>query len=116
MSEVREFRPRLDSRELHFLIQVLRAYDAMLALKADEIKAVEEEVRRLTGEFGKLQTYEILKQLKAKRTQRLDLKAQHPSEQAVVCRDFIRRFQLLLDGKKPHPKWFATRCLRELAL
>jgi len=116
MSEVRELRPRLDSRELRFLIHVLKAYDAMLTCKADELKTVEEEIQRLTREFRKLQTYDILKQLKAKRTELANFKAEHLSEQAVVCRDFIRRFQQLLDGKKPHPKWFATRCLEEITL
>jgi len=116
MSEVRELRPRLDSRELRFLIHVLKAYDAMLTLKADELKAVEDEVWRLTKDFRRLQTYEVLKQLKAKRTALSNLKAQHLSKKATVCRDFIRRFEELLDGKKPHPKWFATRCLEELTL
>lgn len=112
MSEVRELRPRLDRRELRFLIFILKAYNSTLTLKTDELKPVEEEVRHLTREFRKMQTYDILKQLKAKRTELTNLKAQHLSEQAVVCRDFIRRFQLLLNGKKPHPKWLATHYAR----
>ncbi len=93
-----------------------QAYEVMLASKTDELKAVEEEVRRLNGEFGKLQTYDILKQLKTKRAELSNLKAEQLSGQAVICRDFIRRFEQLLSGKRPHPKWFATHCLRELAL
>ncbi|MHA2315722.1 MAG: hypothetical protein ACXACF_10665 [Candidatus Hermodarchaeia archaeon] len=116
MSEVREFRPRLDSRELRFLIHVLRAHDAKLTSKTKELKAVKNEVWRLTRDFRRLQTYEILKQLKAKRTELTNLRAQHVSKHATVCRDFIRRFEELLDGNKPHPKWLATRYLEELIL
>lgn len=114
MSDVKQFRPRLDTHGLRFLIHVLRAYDTVLTLKADELKAVENEVWRLTGEFRKWQVYEILKQLKAKRAELSELKAQRLSEQATVCRDFVRRFQQLLNGKKPHPKWLATHYLQEL--
>jgi len=114
MSDVKEFRPRLNSNEIRFLIHVLKAYDIALTSKAKELKAVENEVWRLTREFRKLQTYEILRQLQAKRTERSNLKAQHLSEKATVCRDFIRRFQQLVNGKKPHPKWLATHYLQEL--
>lgn len=113
MSE-REFRPRLDSRELRFLIYVLKAYDTILTLKANELKAVEDEVWRLTKEFRKWQAYEIFKQLKAKRAELSILKVQRLSEQATVCRDFIRRFEGLLNGKKPHPKWLAEHSLGKL--
>jgi len=41
MSEVRELRPQLDSRELQFLIHVLGAYDAMLTSRSNELKAAE---------------------------------------------------------------------------
>jgi len=115
MSE-KEFRPRLDSRELQFLIHVLGAYDAMLTSRSNELKAAENEVRRLTKDFKMLRGYKILKQLKAKRTELTNLKAQHLYKKATVCRDFIRRFEELLDGKKPHPKWLATHYLEELTL
>jgi len=49
--------------------------------------------------------------LKAKRTELSNLKAQ-----ATICRDFIRRFQQLLEGKKPRPGWLATSYLQELTL
>lgn len=114
MDEVKEFRPRLDSRELRFLIHVLKAYDTMLTLKADELKAVEDEVWRLTKEFRKWQAYEILKQLKAKRAEFSNLKAQRLSKQATICRDFIKRLEGLLNGKKPHPKWLAEYSLSKL--
>jgi len=112
----KEFRPRLDGRELRFLIRVLRSHEDLLNMKANELKGIESEVWRLTREFRKWQTYEILKQLKAKRAELSNLRAQQTSKQATVCRDFIRRFEELLDGKKPHPKWLATRCLEELTL
>jgi len=82
---LRTIRPRLDAKELRFLVHALTEYETVLTLKANELKAERAKLSNLKAE-------------------------------AIICRDFIRRFQQLLKGKKPRPSWLATSYLQELTL
>jgi len=111
---LRDLRPRLDVREIRFLIHVLEDYLVTLDSMLKEEKAVEREVARLTRDFRKLAAYEILVELRAKRKQLGELKVWRFREQVVVAKDLMRRFEGLLKGEKRHPKWLAERSLSKL--
>ena len=111
---LRDLRPRLDLREIRFLIHVLEDYLVTLDSMLKEEKAVEREVARLTREFGRLAAYEILVELRTKRKLLEELKAWRFQKQAVVAKDLMRRFEGLLKGEKRHPKSLAERSLSKL--
>jgi len=111
---LRDLRPRLDVREIRFLIHVLEDYLVTLDSMLKEEKAVDREVVCLTRDFRKLAAYEILVELRAKRKLLEELKAWRFHEQAVVTKDLMRRFEGLLKGAKRHPKWLAERSLSKL--
>ena len=111
---LRDLRPRLDMREIRFLVHVLEDYLVTLDSMLKEEKAVDHEVVCLTRDFRKLVAHEILVELRAKRKQLEELKAWRFHEQAVVTKDLMRRFEGLLKGEKRHPKWLAERSLSKL--
>ena len=111
---LRDLRPRLDMREVRFLIHVLEDYLVTLDSMLKEEKAVEREVARLTRDFRKLAAYEILVELRVKQKLLEELKACRFQKQAVVAKDLMRRFEGLLKGEKRHPKWLVERSLSEL--
>ncbi len=113
--KVRELRPRLDPLELHFLIHVLRTQESMLKFRRSEEEELQRDVWKLEREFRKGAGYLVFKQLKQKRAQLAQVKAQKLSKQALVCRDLARRFEGMLNGQKPRPKGLAELYLKELA-
>lgn len=113
--KVRELRPRLDPLELRFLIHVLRVQESMLKLRHGEEEELEKHISKLRREFRRGAGYSVFKQLQQKRAQLAQLRAQQSVKQALICRDLARRFEGMLNGRKPHPNWLAELCLKELA-
>ena len=111
---LRDLRPRLDMREIRFLVHVLEDYLVTLDSMLKEEKAVDREVVCLIRDFRKLAAYEILVELRAKRKLLEELKAWRFREQVVVAKDLIRRFEGLVKGERRHPKWLAEHSLSEL--
>ena len=111
---LRDLRPRLDMREIRFLIHILENYLVTLDSMLKEESSIEREVVRLTRNFRKLVAHEILVELRAKRKLLEELKAWRFHEQAVVTKDLMRRFEGLLKGEKRHPKWLAEHSLSKL--
>jgi len=111
---LRDLRPRLDMREIRFLVHVLENYLVTLDSMLKEENSIEREVVCLTRDFRKLVAHEILVELRAKRKLLEELKAWRFREQVVVTKDLMRRFEGLLKGAKRHPKWLAERSLSKL--
>lgn len=112
---MRELRPRLAPLELRFLIHILRTQENMLKLRRSEEEELEKDVWKLEREFRMGAGYSAFKQLQQKRAQLSQLRAQELSKQVLVCRDLARRFEGMLNGRKPHPSWLAELYLKELA-
>lgn len=111
---LKDFRPRLDEREIRFLIFALENFSVTLeVLMKDQEKADSQEWRS-KKKLLKWRDYKLLLDWKAKKRLLQDLEAWQFDKQLRIANDVKRRFEGLLMGRKPHPKWLPSLFLDEL--
>lgn len=107
-TEEKQIRVRLTELEIRFIVHAVKGYELFLSERA---KQLDEKERWLKREFVRSTSYDVLKQLKATRREIEAFKTQAVSRQGIVCRDFARRFNGLLAGRKLHSRcdyWLRT--------
>lgn len=99
----KEFRPRLDVQELEYLVSVLRWCEADLEEKVKEEEVLQREIMLLRCKLQRTGVHG-LRELREKKERLQQLKSARHYDHMLVAKDFVRRFEGLLNGEKPHPR------------
>lgn len=119
MSEAKDFRPRLNAKEIQFLIKAVNHYLTIIDIKERQFKALSSKVSRLHMEFRRTSDLNIFKEWKRAREEleaygnTIAFKSkliQHRS----MCKYMRHRLESIKSGGKAHRHWGYTYRLNEI--